>query len=249
MAVKPNVFSGPFVKKLVSFGPLALVFITMLVCSCAGGPSSAAAPAEDEWIADLDPVSAGLIDAEFSRPLSSAVSKRDVNVYFCPRNNTVYLEFRHQGMTFRQYWNSSNRAAFREALEKYKVDYQDRSLIDRANRTRRIYGTLQGMIQWGFSPQIKGFGLALGSQGNPRYDLGYAFKRDGFTGGETPYFTVFQEQCTNVLAVSDPGQSLYLFVHFTRAQADELVLLFDQDYLLSLVRPPVPSAAAGADAY
>jgi hypothetical protein len=248
MTVKSNIFLGPFVKKLVSSGPLGLVFFTLIVGSCTGSPSAVIAPAEDEWIADMDPVSAGLIDAEFSRPLSSAVSKREVDVYFCPRDNTVYLEFRHQGMTFRQYWNSSNRSAFREALEKYKVDYQDRSLIDRANRTRRIYGTLQGMIQWGFSPQIKGFGLALGSQGYPHYDLGYAFKRDSSTGGETPYFTVFQEQSTNVLAVSDPGQSLYLFIHFTRAQADNLVLLFDQDYLLSLVRSPVPSAA-GSDTY
>jgi hypothetical protein len=214
----------------------------MLVCSCAGGPSVAKNTAEDEWIADLDPVSAGLIEAEFSRPLSSAVNKRDINLYFCPRDNSVYLEFRHQGMTFRQYWSLSNRAAFREALEKYEADYQERSLIDRATRTQRVYGTLKGKIQWGFSPQIKGFGLALGSQGNPRYDLGYAFKRDD-SGRETPYFTVFQEQCTNVNAVSDPGQSLYLFVHFTRAQAGELVRIFDQDYLISLIRFPAPSDA------
>jgi hypothetical protein len=195
----------------------------------------------------MDPVSAGIIDAEFSRPLSSAVDKRDVNLYFCPRDNNVYLEFRHQGMTFRQYWSSSNRAAFREALEKYKAGYESRSLIDRANRTQRAYGTLQGLIQWGFAPQIKSFGLALGSQGRPHYDLGYAFKRDG-SGREAPYFTVFQEQAVNVLAASEPGQSLYLYVHFTRAQADELVRLFNQDYLLSLLRPPAPSAA-GSDVY
>ena len=103
------------------------------------------------------------------------------------------------------------------------------------------------MIRWGFAPQIGGFGLALGSQGYPAYDLGYAFKRDS-SRGETPYFTVFQAQCDDVLASSEPGRSLYLYIHYTRAQADELVRLFDQDYLLSLITAP-PVGEPGADSY
>jgi hypothetical protein len=206
--------------------------------SCASSP-----PAAEEWIADLDPLQAGLIDAEFSRPLSSAVDKRDIDVYFCPRDNYVYLEFRHQGVTFRQYWSSANRAAFREALELYKANYEARNLVDRPSRTQRIYGSLRGMIQWGFAPRLGGFGLALGSRGYPAYDLGYAFKRDG-SRAESPYFTVFQSQCEDVLGGSSPGRSLYLYIHFTRAQAGELVRLFDQGYLLSLIGAP-PSAETG----
>jgi hypothetical protein len=215
-------------------GAAPLLGLFLSLGACASGPS-----VEEEWIADLDPVQAGIIDAEFSRPLSSAVDKRDITVFFCPRDNNVYLEFRYQGMTFRQYWSSANRAAFRQALETYKADYAARNLIDKPNRTRRIYGSLEGMIRWGFAPQIGGFGLALGSQGNPSYDLGYAFKRDrGASRTESPYFTVFQDQCTDTLAGSNPSQSLFLYLHFTRAQADELVRLFDQVYLLSLIGPP-----------
>jgi hypothetical protein len=224
----------------------------LLFCACTTSPQPSG-----EWIADLDPIQAGSLDAEFSRPLSSAVDKREIDVFFCPRDNSVYLQFRHQGMTFRQYWSSASRAAFREALEKYKADYEIRNLVDKPSRTQRIYGTLQGMIQWGFAPQIRGFGLALGSQGYPSYDLGYAFKRDGSRGGgsqgenrQTPYFTVFQAQCKDVLAGSDPGQSLYLYIHYTRAQADELVRLFDQGYLLSLITAPTLSIdGSGQDSY
>lgn len=201
----------------------------------------------DEGVADLDIIQVGLIDAEFSRPLSSAVDRRDVSVFFNPRDNNVYLEFRHQGMTFRQYWNSANRAAFREALEKYKADYEARNLVDKPSRTQRIYGSLRGMILWGFAPQMGGFGLALGSQGYPVYDLGYAFKRES-SRMETPYFTVFQAQCQDVLASSESGQSLYLYIHYTRAQADELVRLFDQSYLLSLIEAR-PVSEPDSDSY
>jgi hypothetical protein len=235
--VKPNGWSG--LK-----GAVSLLTCGLLLYSCASGASPRPS---GEWIADLDPLQAGIVDAEFSRPLSSAVSKRDIDVYFCPRDNNVYLEFRHQGITFRQYWDSANRAAFRKALETYKADYESRNLLDKPNRTQRIYGSLQGMILWGFAPQVGNLGLALGSQGYPAYDLGYAFKRDG-SRAETPYFTVFQAQCTDVLAGSDAGQSLYLYIHYTRAQADELVRLFDQAYLLSLVGL-LSSPRADSDAY
>ncbi|MDR0730359.1 MAG: hypothetical protein LBF63_01735 [Treponema sp.] len=232
--------------RLKSLFSLLLFGVLAFLCGCASRPR-----VTDEGVADLDTIQAGLIDAEFSRPLSSAVDRRDISVFFNPRDNTVYLEFRHQGITFRQYWNSANRAAFREALEKYKADYEARNLVDKPSRTQRAYGSLRGMIRWGFAPQVGGFGLALGSQGHPAYDLGYAFKRDS-SRGETPYFTVFQAQCKDVLASSEPGQSLYLYIHYTRAQADELVRLFDQDYLLSLIeaRPPGdPAADAVADNY
>jgi hypothetical protein len=213
----------------------------LILCACATKPQ-----VTDEGVADRNPIQAGVIDAEFSRPLSSAVSKRDITVVFSPRDNSVYLEFRHQGITFRQYWNSANRAAFREALEKYKADYEARNLVDKPTRTQRIYGSLRGRIQWGFAPQVGGIGLALGSEGYPAYDLGYAFKRDD-SRGETPYFTVFQDQCPDVRASSDAGQSLYLYIHFTRAQADELVRLFDQDYLLSLIGTSPAGDSPGTD--
>jgi hypothetical protein len=214
---------------------LGLLFLLALAGSCKSTPRMT-----DEGVANVDPVPAGTIDAEFSRILSSAVDKKDVNVIFCPRDNSVYLEFKYQTLTYRQYWSLENRYRFREALEKYEQDYEARNLVDRPNRTRRIYGVLTGMTQWGYPLTLGNLIQSLNSQGYPRYELGYTFKQDS-SRRESPYFTVLQRECDDVFENSDDIdiRSLNIFIYYTRAQARELVKLFDQEYLLSLIQTPV----------
>jgi hypothetical protein len=206
-----------------------------------------------DGVANLDPIPAGSLEAEFPRFFSSAVEKRKIDVVFCPRDNTVYLEFKHQTVTYRQYWDLANRARFQEALEKYKKDYEERNLIDRPYRTRRLYGTLKGSAQWGYPLNISLLVLNLNSRGYPNYEMGYAFKQDS-TRRESPYFTLFQRECEDVLENNDKveGKSSNIFIHFTRAQAEELVNIFKQDYLLSLIQTsltPQVDPSPDADIY
>jgi hypothetical protein len=191
----------------------------------------------EDGVANMDPVPAGSLEAEFPRLLSSALEKRKIDVVFRPRDNLVYLEFKHQTVTYRQYWDRANRARFREALEKYKGDYEARTLVDRPYRTRRLYGVVKGSIQWGYPLNISILVLNLNSLGYPSYEMGYVFKEDS-SRRASPYFTVFQRETKNVLQASDKveGKSLNIFIHFTRAQAEELAGFFDQDYLLSLIQ-------------
>ncbi|MDR0642781.1 MAG: hypothetical protein LBG07_10020 [Treponema sp.] len=191
----------------------------------------------DEGIANLDPIPAGSIEAEFPRFFSSAVEKKKVDVVFCPRDNTVYLEFKYQTVTYRQYWNLANRAHFMEALNKYKGDYEAKNLVDKPYRTRRIYGTLKGMAQWGYPLNLSILVLRLNSMGYPNYEVGYVFKEDS-SRRENPYFTVFQRESKDILMSNDvvEGKSANIFVYYTRAQAEDLANIFNQDYLLSLIR-------------
>jgi hypothetical protein len=223
-----------------------MLFLPLLSGSCKSAPYIA-----DGGVANVDPIPAGAVEAEFARILSSAVEKKDVNVVFCPRDTSVYLEFKYQTLTYRQYWNLEKRGRFREALEKYEKEYDARNLIDRAGRTRRVYGVLTGMTQWGYPFIVSKFVQTLNSQGYPRYELGYAFKQDS-SRRESPYFSVFQRECEDVFENSDDieSRSLNIFIYFTRAQARELVRLFDQDYLLSLIHlPAAREETPDSDAY
>jgi hypothetical protein len=190
-------------------------------------------------VANLDPIPAGSIEAEFPRMFSSAVEKKAITVVFCPRDNTAYLEFKHQTVTYRQYWTQANRAAFIAALERYKGDYEVRNLVDRPYRTRRLYGTLKGMAQWGYPLNLSILVLQLNSMGYPSYEIGYVFKEDS-SRKESPYFTVFQRECKDTLMSNDvmEGKSSNIFVYYTRAQAEDLANIFRQDYLLSIIRSP-----------
>jgi hypothetical protein len=191
----------------------------------------------DEGVANMDPVPAGSIEAEFPRFFSSAVEKKKVDVVFCPRDNTVYLEFKYQTVTYRQYWNLANRNRFLEALEKYKGDYGAKNLVDRPYKTRRLYGVLKGMAQWGYPLNLSILVLRLNSMGYPSYEMGYVFKETS-SRRESPYFTVFQRECKDVLMNNDAieGKSSNIFVYYTLAQAEDLATIFNQDYLLSLTR-------------
>jgi hypothetical protein len=216
----------------IPFGIGLLLPFAILLFACNTNPRIG-----KDGVANLDPIPAGSVEAEFPRMLSSAVEKKTINVVFCPRDNTAYLEFKYQTVTYRQYWTQANRTAFIAALERYKGDYEARNLVDRPYRTRRLYGTLKGMAQWGYPLNLSILVLRLNSMGYPNYEIGYVFKEDS-SRKESPYFTVFQRETKDILMTNDvvEGKSSNIFVYYTRAQAEDLANIFKQDYLLSLIR-------------
>jgi len=68
---------------------------------------------------------------------------------------------------------------------------------------------------------------------NMDVELGYFFKEGA------PYYAVTQKLTTYVDPISseDNMNSQEITMYFTRAQAQELVALFDQEYLFSLIPP------------
>jgi hypothetical protein len=215
-------------KRLFLFLSLSFLFL-LISCSTFERRAAAMRASHPNFIADLDPVSVGSISGQFQKLLSSSLERKDINVYFVPRTDEVYLEFKYQTLTFRQYWEKADRLKFASALERYKKDYAARGLKLKGARARRVYGNFEGKIEWG---QVN-TSFLMNSRAFPNTELGYQFKK------ENPYFTVNMQAAPDVLNLGDGFErdSLDVMIYLTRSQGDELIALFDQQYLLSFLGP------------
>ena len=205
--------------------PVKLLALTTLLCALSCGTVDYAKK-YPHMVANADPVSAGTIEVQFSRFLSSRVAKAEVEVIFYPRLNAVALSFRHELVRHRQFWDEEGRRQFAESLERYKEDYAERNLIDRYRKTRATYGKVRGKVEW------EAFKYTKTRVAFPVIEIGYRFME------KMPFFTVFMRSAREEADAADSstrGESSQISMFFTRAQADELVKLFDQDYLMGLL--------------
>jgi len=203
----------------------------LLYISCA---STEKAPQYPTRLADKDPFSIGYANASVDRSFSSSVRPIDIDVFFHPRTNEVVLEFRHGVSYYKQIWNQAGRQQFIKAINEYKDDFTNQKLTTRYNKTRTIYGKVKGRFIWEplkISPEYRS---------SPLIDLGYRF-RDG-----SPYFSVYQRIASEETKINKDGvtESPAYSLYFTRAQAEDLAHLFNQDLLLILLGPTAPPAGA-----
>ena len=217
-----------------------LILAAVLCVSCGTVDDSKKYP---NMVANVDPVPAGTIEVQFSRFLSSKLTKAEVDVIFYPRLNAVALEFRYELVRYRQFWDADSRKQFAQALELYKADYEARNLIDRYRKTRAIYGKVRERVEW------ETFKYANTHLAYPTIEIGYRFR------DKMPYFSTLMRSAKEEIVdgLSSPGgESAQISMFFTRAQADDLVYLFDQDFLLGLLglKPgEKPNEEADADPY
>jgi hypothetical protein len=216
--------------------------VLLLVLSCGSVDLSKKYP---NMVANVDPFPVGSAEAQFDRFLSPKVNRIEIQVVFHPRLNAVSLEFRHDLLLYRQFWDQAARNQFAASLELYKKDFEERKLIDKFRKTRTVYGNVKGRLEWEL------FKYTKTRISNPTIDLGYRFKES------TPFFSTFMRTAKEVPTEgeSDPlVNSKQLYMYFTRAQADQLVMLFDQAYLIGLLREKTDdiidrSAEADKEAY
>jgi hypothetical protein len=181
-------------------------------------------------LADLDPLPAGMVEAEFDRLFTGRLNKQEIEVVFYPRYDEVALNFRYQLTTYRQFWSREGRELFIRALESYKADYAARSLDRKFSRTRRAYGRFKGKLEWMYT---KHSSLNVSY---PVVELGYRFQ--GERGRESPFFTVSQSSAAEASSPQDDESrldSVPIHLYFTREQAEALAALFDQDALLGMI--------------
>lgn len=190
-------------------------------------------------IANVDPFPVGAVEAQFDRFFSSKVNKSEVQAVFYPRLNAVSLEFRYQLLKYRQFWDESARKQFAASLELYKRDFEDRKLIDNRRKTRAAYGTVKGRLEW----EISRFTRTRIS--NPTIEIGYRFKEN------SAFFATIMRSAKEVIGdedSTDPIDSQQVNMYLTRAQADEIAMLFDQARLIELLRERTNVAITGTAA-
>jgi hypothetical protein len=177
----------------------------------------------------------GAAEAYFDRYLSiGGLRKREMPVSYYPVEDTVCLQFNIQFAECKQFWDKTGRQAFINALERYKVDYEQRLLVKASKRTaRRMYGSVDGFFTW------KKTKIGLQAHGSPKLELGYNIKE------RSACFTTSQLESLYVdpIARSRNQTSPVIMMYFTRAQAEALAALFDEKNLQPLrPQPSVPVA-------
>jgi len=214
--------------------------LAVLVFSCGSGKPAVKNPS---MVADRDPFSLGSISASLERTFTSNLKETPMEVVFIPRQNEVTLQFRHDLLTYRQFWNEAARRQFIEALNRYNEDFTNKNLVSDTRKTRAAYGKSNLRFEW------ETFKFSATYRATSPTELGYRFK------DKAVYFTVFLRSAPEETAVSSKGSdSPQYSVYFTRAQAEDLAKLFDQDYLLESVDvqntlTPVEIDAEGRDIY
>jgi hypothetical protein len=219
-------------KLLPLKAPAGASIVLVLLCALMGVSSCAGSINYERkyphMVANADPVPAGIVEAEFDRVFSSKLNNAQIEVIFYPRLNSVALEFRRELLQYRQFWDEDARQQFSEALEIYKEEYAARTLIDQHRKTRAVYGKVKGQVEW------ETFKYSRTRVAYPVIELGYRFR------SKMPFFVSFMPSMKEVTDAGDSGQeeSQQISIFFTRAQADELVKLFDQSYLMALLNKP-----------
>jgi len=200
------------------------IAVILLVLSCGSVDLSKKYP---NMIANVDPFPIGTAEVQFDRFFSSKIRKVEVDAVFHPRLNAVSLEFRFELYKFKQFWDEPSRKQFAASLELYKKDYEERKLIDNHRKTRAVYGNVKGRVEWEI------FKYTKTRVSNPKIELGYRFKE------KLPYFSTLMRAAREVKPEGDTStdvDSTPVTMYFTRAQADQLVMLFDQAFLLELLK-------------
>jgi hypothetical protein len=201
---------------------IIVIFIAMVFGACSSTPK------EESFSVDLrNPrYEAGSAEAYFERYMSIGnLKKNDVTVFYYPIEDAVCLLFKIQFAECNQFWDKAGREAFVGALERYKEDYDERKLGKASKKTaRRTYGSTQGFFAW------KRTKVGAQAHGSPKVEFGYNIK------SKAAFFTTTQLESyyEDHIARSRNQTSPVIMMYFTRAQAEALALLFDEEYLKTL---------------
>jgi len=197
------------------------LLIALLLGSCATGEKQK----PEEFIVDLN--SHNFQIGEIETQLMSFIGlgplkKSPVAVLYYPNEDAVCLRYRHEFITYNQYWNRSGRQLFIKALEKYNEDYDARNLNSNAgSKGRKAYGTADGYLIW------QQFSFSVLAKGSVKIEIGYIFKEN------LPYFYMNQLDAEYIdpLIRDHNRTSAKIPFHFTRAQAAGVAALFDQSVI------------------
>ncbi|MDR1898497.1 MAG: hypothetical protein LBQ55_00645 [Treponema sp.] len=201
--------------------------------SCASFPRRRS----ENFLADKDPIPLGTVKFELDNFLGSDVTQKELTVEFHPRTDEVSLRYRYETIAYTLYIGKNGRRLFSEGFKKYRAEYEAKTLINKASKTRGAYGRGQERLEWGVVKLTE-------KKGHPRVQFGYLFKK-------APYFTITQGQTKDEFFGSS-GEGITdarrMTLYFTRAQAEILDGWFDQNMLLGLLGPAVQPDTPDSDA-
>jgi len=199
--------------------PLLLI-ITLGSCITPGGRER---PKDFTVNLESTQIDLGQIEAQFDTFLGiGGIQKDTVDIVYFPKENALCLRYRRDFITYYQFWNAPGRAQFLYALHKYNEDYNARNFNSRSGiKELQSYGIIRSYLIW------QSLSFTVQAKANMDIYLGYNFKE------RTPYFVTSQRDAEFVHHdTRDMDRtSAIMNMYFTRAQAAELAVYFDESYL------------------
>jgi len=222
---------------------ILLLALSLTVCSTTKTPKEE--PFTIDW--DSPKVQAGEIEIQLNNLVNiTGLRKVKVDVLYYPVEDAVCLQYRVDFFTYYLFLDRDGRAAYLKALEQYKEDYAQRKLETKGSKkTRRQYGNIEVYLVW------QAFAYTVRCRANTLVDLGYDLKTVRNDDGGTQIFNVTKRGAAfftlyrREVYYADPNTPQDRKIasnepmYFTRAQADELAELFNQE-LLDGLRPESP---------
>ena len=211
---------------------ILIVLLVLLVNSCAffNRQANIASQRERPFTVDMrsPKIPAGQIEVQVNNVFPvPGIRRINVNVVYYPFEDAVCLEYRYNTITYYQFWHRGGRELFVRTLERYNEDFISQNLRSgRNHRTKTQYGVIENcFLAW------QAFSFSMLARGNMEIELGYYFRENA------PFFAITQMPAyfeSPTLKRDDDQVSPEIPMFFTRAQAEELAALFDQDFLRSL---------------
>jgi hypothetical protein len=218
---------------------LPVLALMLALSACSSNPKVK----EEQFVVDIrsPKVAIGTIEVQFDKMLALAGLKKDtVNVEYYPREDAVCLQYRYEFYNYNQFWSRDAREAFVKALGEYKTDYEEKNFGKSNRKAKRHYGIAEGYLIWQM------FQYTIQAKGSLNIEMGYYFKN------KSPYFVTNQMEAEykDLVARDNDRVSPQIMMYFTRAQADELVALFDQQFLQGIApKSAILDASADYEEY
>jgi len=217
---------------------LSILLLVFMFVSCNTTPKQPPPPPKLTVNLSSPQVPLGAVDMQIDRtfPLSG-LRRVNIDVIYFPNEEAVCLKYRSDFFTYHQFWDQDSRQVFLAALETYGEDYTNRNLDSNSRTSRTIYGNVESFLIW------QEFQFTKQYRGNMSIDIGYFFRE------RSPYFCVTQKQATFTDPIHNTQHnSQNVPMYFTRAQAGELAVFFDEELLESHASArTIPRRNASAD--
>ncbi|MCL2210380.1 MAG: hypothetical protein FWB95_00475 [Treponema sp.] len=213
-------------------------------CSCTTVPKTTGV--KDNFTIDLNarPIQIGEIELQIETFFGLGKLKKIIApVTYYPKEDAVCLQYKFNMINCQQFWSRKGRLVFQSSLDRYNEDYDMRNLSRNDRKSQERYGETIGYLIWQQADFL------VRARGNMRIHLGYTFK------DKAPFFTVFQLDAEYIdeMARDNNRVSDIVTFFYTRAQAADLVSLFNQDmldeYATGAKEPPAWNNRVDADRY
>jgi hypothetical protein len=207
---------------------IAIILLTLSLGAC-----TLNRPVHKEpFVVDFDSpkISLGSIEAYVDRFFAmGGLKNTEIAVDYYPREDAVCLFYKVDLINYYLFWDREGRQAFTKGFEQYKEDFAQRKLKAKGSRqTKRAYGAVQGFLIW------MTHRFSIKAEGNPEVEIGYFIR--SVQGKKASFYTVNQRETSYEDPVSRDNnrKSPDIMLHFTRSQADELVEIFNPQFLRTL---------------